>query len=735
MTPELPSPHPHAWSSSGKWLHERGQRVTMRAVCYGPFPPHASIDHRAMLRQMRMLGFNSLRCYQWPSSTLLDAAALEGIAVFAGLSWGYGHHFIHEPRHLSAARVLLQQGLKAHGQHPALRGIYVANEIPADLVRGMGPQRVLEALDLLILEGKSTASHLLFAYANYPSTEYLEPAHADFTAMNVYLERADDFSAYLQRLHHIAGDRPLVISEFGLDALRHGDDDQARVLEQGCLTMLRQHVAGLTIFSWSDLWWNQQQWVTDWQFGLHDANGFPRASAHSLQRAMQWHNDEQASASAEPELFSIIICTRNGRHRIGACLDAVARLHGRWEAIVIDDGSSDGTAEFIARFYPWVRLQVQAPSGLSVARNQGAALARGSIYAYTDDDCQPDREWITCLAEGFSRLDVAAIGGPNIPPAPSSRHAALIAATEGSAAHVMLDDLCAEHLPGCNFAIKRHAFERIGGFRANFHTAGDDVDLCWRLLDAGFLLGFAPCAFVWHQRRTSIRGYWKQQWHYGLAEAQLIEAHPHRFRRFRGASWQGRIYFGGPIRSTASAVIYHGPWGTAPYQTGVTGMLPQRPISAAYNDRLLQYGLKWVNRVARLLRYVARNGQSWSQRHRLTPAPHATQHQRTRHDRHEFADDFVLTLPTSVSRLAVLAKLHGDQWEMAASDDFDLQLGSVRLSIAQEQPTTTKHRLWFRLTGSTADVQFARTSIICMIEAFCYDTTAHHPCADKIRCP
>lgn len=700
------------------------RRITMLAVCYGPFPPGQSINHRQAFEQMRVLGFNSVRCYDLPDQQLLDAAAAANISVFAGLAWGYGHNFIDEPHHLSQARVQLDQWLRRFGMHPALRGVYVANEIPTDLVRWLGAPRVLEILDLLILEGKFSAPHLLFAYANYPSTEFLEPSHADFTAMNVYLEHIADFSAYLQRLHHIAGDRPLVISEFGLDAVRHSEDQQSLLLEQAGLTALQHAVAGTTVFSWSDLWWNQNRLITDWKFGLMRADGSARSGARSMQRALEVFSAEREEATSQQPLFSIIVCTRNGRHRIGECLDAIANLSGNWEALVIDDGSTDGTEIFVTDHYPWVRVHVQAASGLSAARNRGASLAKGSILAYTDDDCQPDRDWIDQLAQGLLRNDVVAMGGPNMPPCASDRMSAIIAATAGSASHVMLDDQFAEHLPGCNFAVRRSAFDVIGGFQEKYHTAGDDVDFCWRLLDHGFQIGFAPCAFVWHRRRASIGAYWKQQWNYGRAEAELIRDHPHRFHRYHGASWQGRIYQGGPVRGAGQSIIYHGPWGTAPYQIGLSGMHQQRPINLKYDHAWMGLCLLWVNRFGHLLRSIARNWHAWSVLKRLQPASLSTaaSGRASLFVDHVSSEVFFLNLPISLTRMTVLHQLSRANWQMALDhDEHDLLLRSVRLSVAQEHPIASRHRLWFRLSGPAAEMQAAKTAVLATLSGMAAD--------------
>ena len=126
----------------------------------------------------------------------------------------------------------------------------------------------------------------------------------------------------------------------------------------------------------------------------------------------------------------------------------------------------------------------------------------GEILAFTDDDCAPDREWLVRLGRVFADGRFAAAGGPNLPPPPRNWREAVVCAAPGAPSHVMLDDEEAEHLPGCNLVVTKAAFEAIGGFDPVFHTGGDDVDFCWRLREAGFRLGFAPGAFVWHWRRS-----------------------------------------------------------------------------------------------------------------------------------------------------------------------------------------------------------------------------------------
>jgi Glycosyltransferase like family 2 len=96
----------------------------------------------------------------------------------------------------------------------------------------------------------------------------------------------------------------------------------------------------------------------------------------------------------------------------------------------------------------------------------------------------------------------------------------------------MLDDGHAEHVPGCNMAFAREKLLALGGFDPQFRQAGDDVDVCWRWLDAGWKIGYAPEAMVWHHRRNTVRAYLKQQKGYGRAEAMVLLKHPQRANDF-----------------------------------------------------------------------------------------------------------------------------------------------------------------------------------------------------------
>lgn len=178
--------------------------------------------------------------------------------------------------------------------------------------------------------------------------------------------------------------------------------------------------------------------------------------------------------------------------------------------IVVNDGSTDDTEQII-RLYPQFSAITTPNQGVSAARNVGLRAATGEIIAYIDSDADADPDWLTYLIATCEELGVAGVGGPNFVPPTDNWVAQCVYRSPGGPAQVMFDDQNAEHIPGCNMSFRKEALQDIGGFDPIFRAAGDDVDVCWRLLAKGYQIGFNPSAVVWQHRRPSVKAYWRQQ--------------------------------------------------------------------------------------------------------------------------------------------------------------------------------------------------------------------------------
>ncbi len=559
-------------SVRGKFLYAGTDKLWVRGVTYGAFRPGAAgveySNHQQIQRDFAEIaanGFNTVRIpHTTPPPSLLDIAARYGLRVMVGLSAEQYVGYLIDRENAPDIEKIVRSKVRRCAGHPALLCYAIGNEIPASVVRWLGRGRVERYLERLCRAIKSEDPAGLVSYVNYPSTEYLELPFLDLVCFNVYLESQDRLEVYLQRLQNLAGDRPLVMSEIGLDSFRNGEDVQARALDWQIRTTFAGGCAGAFVFSWTDEWFRAGVEVEDWAFGLTDRERRPKPALAAVRSAFA---EVPFPKGGRWPRISVVVCSYNGARTIRACFDGLLRLeYPDFEVIVVNDGSTDDTAA-ITQEYGFTLISTEN-RGLSNARNTGLEAATGEIVAYIDDDASPDPHWLTYLAATFLSTTHAGVGGPNIAPPGDGVIAECVANAPGGPVHVLLSDTEAEHIPGCNMAFRKAALTAIGGFDPQFRTAGDDVDVCWRLRDRGWTLGFSPAAMVWHRRRNRVRAYWRQQRGYGEAEALLERKWPEKYNGAGHLTWVGRVYGnGGKPLLGGGGRIYHGLWGGAPFQS------------------------------------------------------------------------------------------------------------------------------------------------------------------------
>jgi GT2 family glycosyltransferase len=556
----------------GKFIFAGSQKLYVRGVTYGTFRPdengsefHDMDRVEADFRQIAANGMNAIRTYTVPPRWLLDAAQLHGLRVMVGLPWEQHIAFLDDKSRVRSVEERVSAGVRACAGHPAVLCYAVGNEIPAPIVRWYGHRRIEGHIKRLYQAAKDIDPSAPVTYVNYPSTEYLDLTFLDLLCFNVYLESKERMRSYMARLQNIAGDRPLIMAEIGVDSRRNGKTAQAQMLDWQIRTAFAAGCAGAFVFSWTDEWYRGGHDIDDWEFGLTDRERRPKPALTTVRDAF---SDVPFPRNRRWPRFSVVVCSYNGSTTIRDCFDALKKLeYPDFEVIVVDDGSTDCTAA-IAQQYGF-RVTRSENRGLSSARNTGMEMATGEIIAYIDDDAYPDPHWLTYLASTFLDSRYAAVGGPNIPPPGRGAIADCVANAPGGPLHVLLSDQEAEHIPGCNLAIRKSALREIGGFDPQYRTAGDDVDVCWRLREGGYSLGFNPAAVVWHYRRNSVRAYWRQQQGYGKAEALLERKWPERYNANGHLTWGGRVYGNGLPDSLGLRRyrIYYGTWGSAPFQS------------------------------------------------------------------------------------------------------------------------------------------------------------------------
>jgi glycosyltransferase involved in cell wall biosynthesis len=569
------SAHPRI-RSVAKFFFEGDRKFFVKGVTYGPFKPDSEGHYLGRPEQvdidfglMRQIGINVVRVYHAPPLWFLDKCRAFGLRALITLPWEKHIEFLRQKSARRKIEESVERAVRANAGHPAILGYLVGNEISPQMARWLGVRRVTEFVEKLVRIGRTIDPEVLFSYATYPPTEFLLPQNLDFFCFNVYLHNQRDFERYLLRLQNLTEERPLILGEFGMDTIRHTEEEQAEMLCWHIDSVVHCGLAGTIFFAWTDEWYTGDQEITDWAFGLVTRDRQPKKVFHALHDKLG-QNDAALPHRALPKtpFVSVIVCSYNGAKTLAACLESLGKInYPNYEVVLVDDGSTDNTRE-IAEQFPHVRYIYQTNHGLSHARNTGAAAAKGDVFAYTDSDCMADGDWLYYLIGTLVTDDFAGVGGPNVTPPAQNWIQACVAAAPGGPSHVLLTDTVAEHIPGCNMAFYRWAFEGVGGFDVEYHKAGDDVDFCWRLQQSGGVIGFSPTALVWHHRRFTLRAFLKQQEGYGEAESLLRFKHLIFFGPTGTAKWRGQIY-GTPRFSwfLNRPIIYHGVFGDGFFQS------------------------------------------------------------------------------------------------------------------------------------------------------------------------
>ncbi|MEO5804543.1 MAG: glycosyltransferase [Verrucomicrobiota bacterium] len=574
----------------GKFFRLGSKKFFVKGVTYGGFSPGGDGEPFPSPEQTardfvlaRELGANVLRLYAVPPRWLLNLADENGLKLLIDIPWNKHLCFLDSPKSRQDACVTVRQAVKACAGHPAVFAYSIVNEISPDIVRWSGAHEVENFLEALVDAAKEIDPDCLCTFGNYPPTEFLRPCNMDFVCFNVYLHQQKPFENYLARLQMHADTKPLIVGEFGIDSIREGEEHKCEMLAWQMETTFRTGLAGTVIFSFTDDWHKDGRQVEDWGMGLTTHDRQPKKSFAVVQN--KFAAAPYFSLPLTPKV-SVVVASYNGARTLPACLHSLEKLnYPDYEIILVDDGSTDATMQ-IASVHKAVRYVHQPHRGLSVARNTGIAAATGEIVAFTDSDCRADEDWLYYLIGDLLNSKFAGIGGHNFLPPEDSLVAAAVQVSPGGPAHVMLNDRLAEHIPGCNMAFYKSALLEIGGFDPIYHKAGDDVDLCWRLQQRGYKLGFSPAGFVWHYRRSTVAGYLNQQRGYGEAEAMLVRKHPEYFNLFGGSMWQGRIYTASKFGVTLNKpIIYHGTFATAFFQT----LYRAEPSSALMLFTTLEY--------------------------------------------------------------------------------------------------------------------------------------------------
>ncbi|UCE59682.1 MAG: glycosyltransferase [Phycisphaerales bacterium] len=214
-------------------------------------------------------------------------------------------------------------------------------------------------------------------------------------------------------------------------------------------------------------------------------------------------------AEMTQDTVSLVIPGRDCASTIGECLDAVVPLVGATplkEIIFVDDGSTDATAEIVKRYD--VQYVVGTGKGAGAARNIGWQRARNPLVWFIDSDCVAEPDALTLLLPHLDDRKVGAVGGSYGNMASDSLLACLIH-EEIVERHMSMPSRV-DVLATFNVLYRRSILQELNGFDERF-LKGQDAELSWRVLEAGYELGFELNSRVKHFHPVALRSYLRTQ--------------------------------------------------------------------------------------------------------------------------------------------------------------------------------------------------------------------------------
>ena len=300
--------------------------------------------------------------------------------------------------------------------------------------------------------------------------------------------------------------------------LRLQFDDSTRILRDGRLVVGRRPARVLHLTAAGG------QCVSAWRdrAPVGDSPG-ERALAARLVDAELAHPVHAATPFTAADV-AVVVPARDRAGALAECLRAIGPVA---EIVVVDDGSDDpGAIAAAARGARLVRLDRRF--GPAVARNAGLAATGAPLVAFVDSDARPRDGWLEPLLAQFADRRVGAVA-PRIA-VPAAGHAALDA-YERARSPLDLGDRPAivgpgrrvQFVPATALVVRRDAIGH--GFDPSLRF-GEDVDLVWRLREAGWTVRYEPSARVEHPRRQSAPAWLRQRFEYGSAAAPLAIRHP-----------------------------------------------------------------------------------------------------------------------------------------------------------------------------------------------------------------
>ncbi len=231
----------------------------------------------------------------------------------------------------------------------------------------------------------------------------------------------------------------------------------------------------------------------------------------------------------------MIVAIYNAQGTLEECLDSLLALDypsDRLELLCVDNASTDRTPRILAGYGERVRVLHENKRGPAAARNRGLRHAGGEVVAFTDSDCVVDRHWLRFLVAPLQDASIGAVGGTILSKRPCNsieRFGEQIHDHERA-----IHELAPPYVITMSWSSRLSVLRSVGLFNEALLRC-QDVDLSYRLVQAGYTLAYEPRAIIYHQNERTPWGLMHEGYVHGYHAVRVRQLHATFFRQVHDA--------------------------------------------------------------------------------------------------------------------------------------------------------------------------------------------------------
>lgn len=302
--------------------------------------------------------------------------------------------------------------------------------------------------------------------------------------------------------------------------------------------------------------------------------------------------------------YSVIVPVYNRPQEVKELLDSLSKQTvADFELILVEDGSTEPCEYLIAGYQDKISIQYffKPNSGPGDSRNFGMDKATGEYFIFFDSDCLIPPQYFQALNDHLAQYPLDAFGGPDA--AHESFSTVQKAINQSMTSFVTTggirgrkNQLDKFQPRSFNMGLKREVYEEVGGF-SDIHP-GEDPDLSYRIMNAGFTTGLVPDAFVYHKRRIDFKKFYTQVNKFGMVRVILMKWYPDRSKKL--------VYYLPSLFVIGSALwILNSFWLPYPW-------LPFAFLTAVlWGEAIIETDSLWIATLSIVASYIQLFGYGW----------------------------------------------------------------------------------------------------------------------------